>query len=134
MGLRRGTNWEAAAKASHDESKGIIHNKISKLEESVKGTGEVVKKIGDIDDPIRAYRGADLSKIEAKYIADPRLIVEIPYVGKGQKNTNAEDCLSDKDLYWKEMLEKHPEAFNKSNKQKMELGFSPINNPTFRKY
>ncbi|MGG0277502.1 HNH endonuclease [Bacillus rhizoplanae] len=50
MGLRRGTNWEAAVKVSHDESKGIIHNKISKLEESVvgKGTGKV-RQIKEID-------------------------------------------------------------------------------------
>ncbi|MGG0185563.1 YwqJ-related putative deaminase [Bacillus rhizoplanae] len=50
MGLRRGTNWEAAVKASHDESKGMIHNKISKLEESVvgKGTGEVSNSGGNL--------------------------------------------------------------------------------------
>ncbi|MCU7664510.1 hypothetical protein [Bacillus thuringiensis] len=100
----------------------------------VKGTGETVKKIGDINDPIRTYRGADLGKLEAKYTADPRLTVEMPYVGKGQKNTNAEGWLRDKDFYWKEMLEKYPEAFNRSNRQKIELGFAPINNPTFRKH
>ena len=83
----------------------------------VKGTGETVKKIGDINDPIRTYRGADLGKLEAKYTADPRLTVEMPYVGKG-KNTNAEGWLRDKDFYWKEMLEKYPEAFNRSNRQK----------------
>ncbi|HDX9610415.1 TPA: hypothetical protein ROY01_001423 [Bacillus toyonensis] len=99
-----------------------------------KGTGETVKKIGDINDPIRTYRGADLGKLEAKYTADPRLTVEMPYVGKGEKNTNAEGWLRDKDFYWKEMLEKYPEAFNRSNRQKIELGFAPINNPTFRKH
>ncbi len=103
-------------------------------EKGVKGTGETVKKIGDINDPIRTYRGADLGKLEAKYTADPRLTVEMPYVGKGQKNTNAEGWLRDKDFYWKEMLEKYPEAFNRSNRQKIELGFAPINNPTFRKH
>ncbi|WP_141544661.1 WXG100 family type VII secretion target [Bacillus thuringiensis] len=103
-------------------------------EKGVKGTGETVKKIGDINDPIRTYRGADLGKLEAKYTADPRLTVEMPYVGKGEKNTNAEGWLRDKDFYWKEMLEKYPEAFNRSNRQKIELGFAPINNPTFRKH
>ncbi len=99
-----------------------------------KGTGEKVKKIGDKNDPVRTYRGADLGKLEAKYTADSRLTVEMPYVGKGQKNTNAEGWLRDKDFYWKEMLEKYPEAFNRSNRQKIELGFTPINNPTFRKH
>ncbi|MDQ0213617.1 putative ribonuclease toxin of YeeF-YezG toxin-antitoxin module [Oikeobacillus pervagus] len=103
-------------------------------ERTTKGTGETVKKIGDINDPIRTYRGADLGKLEAKYTADPRLTVEMPYVGKGEKNTNAEGWLRDKDFYWKEMLEKYPEAFNRSNRQKIELGFAPINNPTFRKH
>ncbi len=99
-----------------------------------KGTSEKVKEKGDINDPIRTYRGADLSKLEAKYTADPRLTVEMPYVGKGQKNTNSEGWLRDKDFYWKEMLEKYPEAFNRSNRQKIELGFAPTNNPTFRKH
>ncbi|EIT86176.1 hypothetical protein A374_06241 [Fictibacillus macauensis ZFHKF-1] len=99
-----------------------------------RGTGEMVKNIGDINDPIRTYRGADLVKLEAKYTADPRLTVEMPYVGKGQKNTNAEGWLRDKDFYWKEMLKKYPEAFSKSNRQKIELGFSPINNTKFRKH
>lgn len=138
MQLRRGTDLEGAVKASHAESKADIQSRISKLEQEgsvgSKGTGETVKKIGDINDPIRTYRGADLGKLEAKYTADPRLTVEMPYVGKGQKNTNAEGWLRDKDFYWKEMLEKYPEAFNRSNRQKIELGFSPINNPTFRKH
>ncbi len=113
-------------------------SQFAKVGDRVEGNrteGQVVnKKIENIDDPIRTYRGADISKLEAKYTADSRLVVEMPYVGKGQKNTNAEGWLRDKDVYWKDMLKRHPEAFNKSNKQKIELGFSPVNNPTFRKY
>ncbi|MGG0277495.1 hypothetical protein [Bacillus rhizoplanae] len=47
MGLRRGTNWEAAVKASHDESKGIIQSRISKLESSGagEGTSNTVKEV-----------------------------------------------------------------------------------------
>ncbi|MCC2504300.1 hypothetical protein V4V24_07995 [Bacillus thuringiensis] len=133
--VRSGTNYSGKFQEAHDASKASIQNRISNLESGgVKGTGETVKKIGDINDPIRTYRGADLGKLEAKYTADPRLTVEMPYVGKGQKNTNAEGWLRDKDFYWKEMLEKYPEAFNRSNRQKIELGFAPINNPTFRKH
>ncbi|PEA52461.1 ADP-ribosyltransferase [Bacillus pseudomycoides] len=33
MGLRRGTDWEAAVKASHEMEKGRIHNNISRLKE-----------------------------------------------------------------------------------------------------
>ncbi len=133
--VRSGTNYSGKFQEAHDASKASIQSRISNLESGgVKGTGETVKKIGDINDPIRTYRGADLGKLEAKYTADPRLTVEMPYVGKGQKNTNAEGWLRDKDFYWKEMLEKYPEAFNRSNRQKIELGFAPINNPTFRKH
>lgn len=87
----------------HTASNKIIDDEIKGVEASLasKGTGETVKKIGDINDPIRTYRGADLGKLEAKYTADPRLTVEMPYVGKGQKNTNAEGWLRDKDFYWK---------------------------------
>ncbi|OFD77382.1 hypothetical protein BWGOE8_32500 [Bacillus mycoides] len=132
---RTGTNYSGKFQEAHDASKASIQSRISNLESGgVKGTGETVKKIGDINDPIRTYRGADLGKLEAKYTADPRLTVEMPYVGKGQKNTNAEGWLRDKDFYWKEMLENYPEAFNRSNRQKIELGFAPINNPTFRKH
>lgn len=131
-----GTDFQSWVNKHHTESNKIIDDKIKGVEASLasKGTGETVKKIGDINDPIRTYRGADLGKLEAKYTADPRLTVEMPYVGKGQKNTNAEGWLRDKDFYWKEMLEKYPEAFNRSNRQKIELGFAPINNPTFRKH
>ncbi|MGA5677132.1 hypothetical protein ACPCHR_05225 [Bacillus bombysepticus] len=133
--VRSGTNYSGKFQEAHDASKASIQSRISNLESGgVKGTGETVKKIGDINDPIRTYRGADLGKLEAKYTADPRLTVEMPYVGKGQKNTNAEGWLRDKDFYWKEMLEKYPEAFNRSDRQKIELGFAPINNPTFRKH
>ncbi|EPY7710201.1 hypothetical protein ACN1JM_002308 [Bacillus pacificus] len=131
-----GTDFQSWVNKHHTESNKIIDDKIKGVEASLasKGTSETVKKIGDINDPIRTYRGADLGKLEAKYTADPRLTVEMPYVGKGEKNTNAEGWLRDKDFYWKEMLEKYPEAFNRSNRQKIELGFAPINNPTFRKH
>ncbi|EJV84287.1 hypothetical protein [Bacillus cereus] len=124
----------AAKDDAYQLTKGSGGSGVSKEGSLAKGTGETVKKIGDINDPIRTYRGADLGKLEAKYTADPRLTVEMPYVGKGEKNTNAEGWLRDKDFYWKEMLEKYPEAFNRSNRQKIELGFAPINNPTFRKH
>lgn len=39
MGLRRGTNWEAAVKASHEAEKGRIHSQISKLKDSSVGNG-----------------------------------------------------------------------------------------------
>ncbi|MBA4601729.1 hypothetical protein H2C83_05205 [Thermoactinomyces sp. AMNI-1] len=86
------------------------------------------------DHLVRTYRTADLSKLEAKYTADPRLVIEMPYVGKGKANTNSEGWLRDKNYYWNEMLKKHPEVFSKANRQKIELGFSPINDKKFREH
>ncbi|MEC0127792.1 hypothetical protein [Paenibacillus pabuli] len=86
------------------------------------------------DHPIRTYRNADLSKLDEIYQADPRLLVEMPYVGKGKPDTNSERWLRDNSYYWNEMLNKHPQAFNQSNIDKINLGFSPKNNPTFRSY
>lgn len=101
---------------------------IPKFKITTQGTG----KIDDI--PIRTYRNADLSKLETKYTADPRLTVEMPYVGNGKNGTNSEGWLRDKDYYWKEVLEKYPESISKANKQKIELGFSPINDKQFRQH
>ncbi|MFK4376107.1 hypothetical protein ABH948_001503 [Bacillus sp. RC218] len=76
---RTGTNYSGRFQEAHDASKASIQSRISNLESGgVKGTGETVKKIGDINDPIRTYRGADLGKLEAKYTADPRLTVKMP--------------------------------------------------------
>ncbi|MFU8690820.1 T7SS effector LXG polymorphic toxin [Rossellomorea sp. FS2] len=92
------------------------------------------KGTGNANHPIRTYRNTDLKKLEEKYTADPRITVEMPYMGKGKPGTNAEGWLRDKDLYWKEIMKKHPESLSKANKQKIDLGYSPINDKTFRKH
>ncbi|MGP6148724.1 T7SS effector LXG polymorphic toxin [Priestia flexa] len=92
------------------------------------------KGIDNANHPIRTYRNADLKKLEEKYTADPRITVEMPYVGKGKAGTNSEGWLRDKDFYWKEIMNKHPESLSKANKQKIQLGFSPINDKTFREH
>nr|WP_255452292.1 T7SS effector LXG polymorphic toxin [Sporosarcina sp. ANT_H38] len=95
---------------------------------------KVEKDTGNADHPIRTYRNGDLSKLERKYSADSKIIIEMPYVGKGKKGTNAEGWLRNKDFYWKEILNKNFESISKINKQKIELGFSPINDKKFREY
>ena len=70
------------------------------------------------------------------YKADPRLIVEMPYVGKGAKNANAEGWLRDAKYYWDEIMRRHPEAFNQTNRDiiagKIKGVTSPVNNAEFR--
>ncbi|MGE6610922.1 T7SS effector LXG polymorphic toxin [Peribacillus sp. NPDC076916] len=86
------------------------------------------------DHKIRTYRNADLKRLEKKYTADPRLTIEMPYVGKGLRSTNSEGWLRDKDYYWKEVMNKNPEYLSKMNIQKIELGFSPVNDKKFREH
>ena len=95
---------------------------------------KVEKVTGNADHPIRTYRNGDLSKLEKKYFADSKLIIEMPYVGKGKQGTNAEGWLRNKDFYWKEIMSKNFESISKINKQKIELGFSPINDKKLREY
>ncbi len=83
--VRSGTNFSGKAKEAHDASKASIQSRISNLESGgVKGTG-------GIDNPIRTYRGVELQNIDLVYIASQRTVVEMPFVGKGEKYTNAKD-------------------------------------------
>ncbi|HDR7354697.1 TPA: cytoplasmic protein [Bacillus wiedmannii] len=88
------------------------------------------------DSPVRTYRGTDVAKLDEKFKADPDLIVEMPFVGKGQRNANSEGWLRDSNYYWNEMLEKHPEAFSDFNKQiingKIPRMKAPVNDEMFR--
>lgn len=88
------------------------------------------------DSPVRTYRDTDVAKLDEKFKADPDLIVEMPFVGKGQRNANSEGWLRDSNYYWNEMLEKHPEAFSDFNKQiingKIPRMKAPVNDEMFR--
>ncbi len=109
----------------------VIHLKKHTLNRIENIAGNV---IGNANNLIRTYRNSDISKLEKKYMADPRITVEMPYVGKNKSGTNAEGWLRDKDYYWKEIMNKHPESLSKMNIQKISLGFSPINDKTFREH
>lgn len=72
------------------------------------------------------------------YIADERLVVEMPFEGKGLPKTNSEGWLRNSDHYWEEMYNRHPEAFSQFNKDiifgKNPDGLkAPVNDKTFRK-
>ncbi|MGM9926504.1 MAG: pre-toxin TG domain-containing protein [Bacillus sp. (in: firmicutes)] len=61
---------------SMTEAKESVMQMAGKVKESVSGKG-----IDNVNHPIRTYRNADLKKLEEKYTADPRITVEMPYVG-----------------------------------------------------
>ncbi|MGD6870921.1 T7SS effector LXG polymorphic toxin [Sutcliffiella horikoshii] len=113
-----------------------IYDKVNDLKKHTLNRIENIagKVLGDANNVIRTYRNADISKLEKKYMADPRITVEMPYVGKNKSGTNSEGWLRDKDYYWKEIINKHPESLSEMNIQKINLGFSPINDKIFREH
>ena len=98
----------------------------------------MAKGTGDIDNPIRTYRGVELQNIDPVYIADRRTVVEMPFVGKGEKYTNAEGWRRDLKYFWSELLDRHPEAFSPNNRAIIEgrnpFTDSPVNDKVFREY
>jgi len=129
---RTGTNYSGKFQEAHDASKASIQSRISNLESGgVKGTG-------DIDNPIRTYRGVELQNIDPVYIASQRTVVEMPFVGKGEKYTNAEGWRRDLKYFWSELLDRHPEAFSPNNRAIIEgrnpFTDSPVNDKVFREY
>ncbi|MDF2082110.1 T7SS effector LXG polymorphic toxin [Bacillus pseudomycoides] len=106
----------------------------------MKENGEKVfgKGTGDTDHPIRTYRDVDLQNIDPVYIADQRTVVEMPFGGKGEKYTNAEGWRRDLKYFWRELLDRHPEAFSPNNRAIIEgrnpFTDSPVNDKVFREY
>ena len=87
---------------------------------------------------IRAYRGLEDSSVLGRYEANSWLVVDMPYVGKGNSKANAEGWLRDSNYYWNEMLERHPDAFSPINRSIVEGTHptlsTPVNDATFRGY
>ncbi|MHC5531782.1 T7SS effector LXG polymorphic toxin [Priestia megaterium] len=90
------------------------------------------------DSPIRTYRNASLSSIDQIFKADPSLIVEMPFEGKGSRISNSEGWRRDLQYFWKELLERHPDAFSTKNRTIIEgknpFTNSPVNDEIFRNY
>ncbi len=88
--------------------------------------------------PIRAYRGKDLSGMDSIYIADVKLVVEMPFVGNDAPNANSEGWMRDSLYYWQEIYKRYPSAFSEFNKDVI-FGRNPdglqapSNDITFRK-
>ncbi len=77
--VRTGTNYSGKFQEAHDASKASIQSRVSNLESGgVKGTG-------DIDNPIRTYRGVELQNIDPVYIASQRTVVEMPFCWERRK-------------------------------------------------
>ncbi|COF59720.1 hypothetical protein [Bacillus cereus] len=137
---RVGTNVEGWVHGHCIDSNQKIQDEIDSVRASlaeIRGSGGT-KGTGDIDNPIRTYRGVELQNIDPVYIADQRTVVEMTFVGKGEKYTNAEGWRRDLKYFWSELLDRHPEAFSPNNRAIIEgrnpFTDSPVNDKVFREY
>lgn len=86
---------------------------------------------------VRLYRAVQekLQNIDPKYVADRRLVVDMPFVGKGP-SANSAGWVRDRNYYWREIMRRHPEAFSPRNRAilagKIPGVSSPTNDSTFR--
>lgn len=95
---------------------------------------EAVRRTRDI----RLYRGVPRGAIDDMYLMDNRLVVEMPFVGRGASSTNAAGWLRDSSYYWEELVRIHPEAFSPENLARIRGTpplpgpVSPVNDLSFR--
>lgn len=93
---------------------------------------------------VRLYRQLDMAHAEKlaganpAALADPRLVVEMPFVGQGAADANAAGWLRSASTYWEEIAARHPDAFSPFNRDvlagRVPGVTSPVNDATFRAY
>jgi len=102
---------------------------------------------GNTSHPVRVYRDIDDTVLNKEYeivtrkgtfvtqiAADEKLVVDMPYVGKGKQNTNSEGWLRDNNYYFKELYRLHPEYFSNANIRNLNNGWAIVNDAVFRKH
>ncbi|KXI71450.1 hypothetical protein SIL04_29915 [Bacillus cereus group sp. BfR-BA-00331] len=136
-----GTNFSESVKEAHDASKASIQSRISNLESGgVKGTGNT-------NHPVRVYRDIDDTVLNKEYeiitrkgtfvtkiVADEKLVVDMPYIGKGKQSTNSEGWLRDNKYYFNELYKLHPEYFSDANIKNLNNGWAIVNDAVFRRH
>ncbi|WP_163062130.1 hypothetical protein [Bacillus cereus] len=138
---RSGTNYSGKFQEAHDASKASIQSRISNLESGgVKGTGNT-------NHPVRVYRDIDDTVLNKEYeiitrkgtfvtkiVADEKLVVDMPYIGKGKQSTNSEGWLRDNKYYFNELYKLHPEYFSDANIKNLNNGWAIVNDAVFRRH
>jgi hypothetical protein len=87
---------------------------------------------------VRLYRRLRAGSIEDVFLMDRRLVVDMPFVGRGAADTNAAGWLRDASYYWEELMRRHPQAFSPDNVARIRGTpplpgrLSPINDVQFR--
>ncbi len=64
---------------------------------------------------VKSYEGIPIGDMHYVFIADPRLVVDMGYIGEDKAGTNANGFKRSKSYYWEKIRELHPNAFSKDN-------------------
>lgn len=87
---------------------------------------------------VRVYRGLRPGAVDDLFLMDRRLVVDMPFVGRGAADTNAAGWLRNASHYWDELARRHPEAFSPDNLRRIRgdpplaRPVAPTNDPQFR--
>ena len=105
------------------------------------------KGTGNTNHPVRVYRDIDDTVLNKEYeiitrkgtfvtkiVADEKLVVDMPYIGKGKQSTNSEGWLRDNKYYFNELYELHPEYFSDANIKNLNNGWAIVNDAVFRRH
>ncbi|MDW7613772.1 T7SS effector LXG polymorphic toxin [Peribacillus simplex] len=108
---------------------------------------EVNKGTGNKNHPVRVYRDIDDAVLNKEYeiitrkgtfvtkiVADEKLVVDMPYIGKGKQSTNSEGWLRDNKYYFNELYKLHPEYFSDANIKNLNNGWAIVNDAVFRRH
>ncbi|WP_458354464.1 T7SS effector LXG polymorphic toxin [Peribacillus frigoritolerans] len=108
---------------------------------------EVNKGTGNTNHPVRVYRDIDDAVLNKEYeiitrkgtfvtkiVADEKLVVDMPYIGKGKQSTNSEGWLRDNKYYFNELYKLHPEYFSDANIKNLNNGWAIVNDAVFRRH
>ncbi|CAM4169659.1 hypothetical protein BACERE00193_05491 [Bacillus paranthracis] len=106
-----------------------------------------VKGTGNTNHPVRVYRDIDDTVLNKEYeiitrkgtfvtkiVADEKLVVDMPYIGKGKQSTNSEGWLRDNKYYFNELYKLHPEYFSDANIKNLNNGWAIVNDAVFRRH
>ena len=88
----------------------------------------------DIDELRKVFKVTDPDKLLELFLADPEFIVDMPYVGEGMRNANAQGWMRDSNYFFRELSKLHPEIFSDDNLLRIQNGKAPIVNEKFLEY
>ncbi|EEM08425.1 hypothetical protein [Bacillus pseudomycoides] len=151
VGPGKVTEW---VNARHAESSKKINDEIQGIEVSLaerigNGSSGVsgAKGTGNTNHPVRVYRDINDSVLNKEYeiitrkgtfvtkiVADEKLVVDMPYIGKGKQSTNSEGWLRDNKYYFNELYKLHPEYFSDANIKNLNNGWAIVNDAVFRRH